>query len=102
MNLPALSPVVLLYGYPMFCERDHSDFFLFPSSFVCVLVFFFFFFFFLLNDIIPSGKECYGLTEFFLFLNFICVCIYFFFGGGGGILLTYEYLTFFDRSKDAK
>ena len=50
--------------------------------FVCWF-FSFFFFFFLLNDIIPSGKECYGLTEFFLFLYFIYVCIYFFGGGGG-------------------
>ena len=58
MNLPALSPVFLLYGYQLFSERDHSDFFLFPSSFVCVFFFFFLTNLTILNDIIPSGKEC--------------------------------------------
>ena len=64
MNLPALSPVVL-YGYQMSSKRDHSDFFLVPSNFVflCSFVCLFVFIFFLtnltlLNDIIPSGKEC--------------------------------------------
>ena len=85
MNLPALSPVVLLYGYPMFCERDHSDFFLFPSSFVCVLVFFFFFFFFF------SLKWHYSIRKRVLWVNWVFpflkfyLCMYlFFFGGGGG------------------
>ena len=57
MNLPALSPVVL-YGYQMSSKRDHSDF-VFLCSFVCLFVFIFFLTnLTLLNDIIPSGKEC--------------------------------------------
>ena len=60
INLPALSRVVL-YGYPMFTKRDHSDFFSLSFNFCfCVRSFVCLFFLnlTLLNDIIPSGKEC--------------------------------------------
>ena len=86
MNLPALSPVVLLYGYPMFCERNHSYFFLFPSSFVCVLVFFFLFFFFSLKWHYSIRKRVLWVNWVFPFFKFY-LCMYLFFWGGGGFYI---------------